>query len=176
MKPADGSLLDGFSEADVDDLQHSSAYPSAAGILLFGILLAFGLSGWLGDRQEAVSARSEALDVTVQTSLVLRTGSVFETSVEVVASRPIANLVIGVSSRLWQGMTINAMMPAAEEESYADQRFRLAFGALGQGETFVVKIDGQVNPAFFGVNSGHVSVLDGERELARVPIAMRVLP
>ena len=176
MKSQGASLLDGFSEADIDDLQDKNARPSPLGIVVFGVLLAFGLSGWMGNHQEPISIKAEAVDVTVQTPLVMRTGSIFETSIEVVASQPIKNLVIGASARLWQGVTINAMAPAAEKESYDDDTFRFYYGELDKGKTFVLKIDGQVNPAFFGVNRGHVSVFDGESELASVPIAMRVLP
>jgi hypothetical protein len=164
---------DGIAEEHVRDHGRASPVP----LLFLVALLGLGLAGFLGGQPDEVrQARSEAVSLSVQTPCVLRNGMVFETIVEVVPKRPVADLVIGVSAPLWREMTINTMIPAAEEESHKDGNHRFSFGSAEPGETFRFKIDGQINPPLFAGTHGEIAAYDGDHKLAGVPVAIRVLP
>lgn len=68
------------------------------------------------------------------------------------------------------------MVPAPSEESFKDGAFRFDYGPLKPGESIDIKIDGQINPPLFAGTRGTVAVLDGERQLATIPLHITVLP
>ena len=141
------------------------------GILLIALL---GLLG--GGRSPVVRATAPAAVLTVKTPHTLRSGLFFETVVTVEATAPIADAVIAVPAALWRDQTINTQTPAPEKEEARDGTFRFHYGPLEAGERLDVKIDGQVNPPLTIGTSGAVVLLDGEREIARAPLTIRVLP
>lgn len=164
---------DGISEEHVRDHGRASPVP----VLCLAALLGLGLTGFLGGQSHEVRlTQSDAASLSVRTPRVLRNGMVFETIVEVVPKRPVADLVIGVSAPLWREMTINTLIPAAEEESHKDGHHRFSFGSAEPGETFRFKIDGQINPPLFAGTSGEIAAYDGDHKLAGVPVSIRVLP
>ena len=145
--------------------------------VVLGVILLVALSGLLGgDRSPVVRATAPAADLTVKTPHTLRSGLFFETAVMVEAKAPIADAVVAVPVALWRDQTINTQTPAPEKEEAKDGSFRFHYGALAAGERLDVKIDGQVNPPLTVGTRGAVVLLDGQREIARVPLAIRVLP
>ncbi len=73
-------------------------------------------------------------------------------------------------------MTINTMIPAAREERAEAGAFHFEYGALRQGETLDIKVDGQINPPLFAGTRGSVGVLDGQILLTQIPLTITVLP
>lgn len=146
-------------------------------LLVFGALLALALAGLFGGGRSPVRT-VEGADValTVATPATLRNGLFYETRITITARRDIGKLVLAVPPSLWRDMTINAQVPAAAEESFENGRFAFDYGPLKAGDKLEVKIDGQINPPLFGGTRGTIAVLDDKRELASLPLSMRVLP
>ena len=67
-------------------------------------------------------------------------------------------------------------VPAPAEEGFEGGLFRFSFAGVEAGESFVFKIDQQVNPALGGRNVGRVVVFDDKDRLAELPLELRVLP
>lgn len=146
-------------------------------LIILTALLGAGLSGFFGGQPgERRTAQGEGVELSVRTPAVLRNGMFFETLVEVRPARPIGDLVIAVSDGLWREMTINTMIPAAQEESHESGFQRFSFGRTDAGQTFRFKVDGQINPPLFAGTNGEIAVFDGERKLVDVPVRMKVLP
>lgn len=146
-------------------------------LLILAALMVVALLGLLGGQPDRIRrVESDAAVISVRSPAVLRSGMFFETVVEVTAKRPVDNLIIALSDGLWRQMTVNSMIPAAEEEKQSGGFFRFAFGKLEQGETLRFKIDGQINPPLFAGTRGEIVALDGKIRLAGLNIAMKVRP
>lgn len=145
--------------------------------LLLALIVAIGLSGALGgiDSKPLVLESPDAR-LVVDTRRILRNGEFFETRITASAPRPIGDLTIGLSSALWRDMTINTMIPAPTEEVQEEGLIKLSFGPLEAGKALEIKIDGQINPAIIGGSAGFIALFDGDRELARAPLEVRVWP
>lgn len=158
------------------DRKHSSR-PSWARLAAIGALPILALAGLLGGTPARTSrAQNEAATMVLRSPQTLRNGLLFETRIEVVARRPMADAVIAIPVRHWRDFTINTMIPAATEEEYKDGEFRFHFGRLEADDRLMFKIDGQVNPPHIGRDMGQVRLLDGEREVAVLPFGQTVLP
>lgn len=145
-------------------------------ILLSALMIAALLGVFGGGKARPVVVTSNAAQLEVRTPRVIRNGVFFETLVRVTARAPIEQAAIAVDATLWRDMTINTMIPAPSEESFKDGAFRFDYGPLKPGESLDIKIDGQINPPLFAGTQGKVAVLDGERELAAIPLHITVLP
>lgn len=145
-------------------------------ILLSVLMLAALLGLFGGGPARTMAAQTGAARLEVATPRVIRNGEFFETRVRITARHSIDKAVVAVAAPLWRDMTINTMIPAPAEETMATGSFRFDYGPLDAGEVLEIKIDGQINPPLFAGTRGAIAVLDGERELARVPVAIRVLP
>lgn len=145
-------------------------------ILLNALMIAALLGVFGGGKARSLTAASDAATLEVHTPRVIRNGVFFETLIRVTAHAPIEKAAIAVDATLWRDMTINTMIPAPSEESFKDGAFRFDYGPLKPGESIDIKIDGQINPPLFAGTKGTVAVLDGERQLAAVPLKITVLP
>lgn len=146
-------------------------------VLLIGVPLAAALLGLLGGgNDEATTARARQAALTVEMPRVLRSGNWFETLVTVEPAADIKDLAIAIDQPLWRGMSIDTAVPDADKVEALDGRFTYTFGPLKRGERFVFKLDGQIQPRGLRRLSGRISALDGERELAGLPVEVLVLP
>jgi hypothetical protein len=172
------SFPDGIAESHVDPATGTGRGRRRwlALILLSALMIAALLGLFGGGKTRPVLATSDTAALEVRTPRVIRNGEFFETQVRVTARAPIDKAVIAVDTTLWRDMTINAMIPAPSEESFKDGAFRFDYGPLKPGDTLDIKIDGQINPPLFAGTRGSVAVLDGERQLAAIPLDITVLP
>jgi len=145
-------------------------------ILLSALMIGALLGVFGGGKVRPLTATSDAATLEIRTPRVIRNGVFFETLIRVTARAPIEQAVFAVDAPLWRDMTINTMLPAPSDESFQDGAFRFDYGPLKPGETLTIKIDGQINPPLFAGTQGNVVVLDGERELAAIPLRITVLP
>lgn len=145
-------------------------------LLVLGAVMAWALSGRAGGRTADWTVETPAAVLRIEAPRIIRTGQFYETTVEVRARRDIAQLAVAVEPGLWKDVTINSTVPTPAEESYAADRVRFSFDRLAAGETFVFKVDAQVNPSRWGTNAGTLALLDGEAPLAALPLSMRILP
>ncbi len=144
---------------------------------VLAVILSVALSGFLGGapaptRRTATAAASLAVTSPDR----LRNGMFFETRISARAKRPVADAVIALPVAMWRDMTVNTMIPAPAEEEVRGGEFRFHFGPLGAGETLGFKIDGQINPPRLGGSAGRVRLLDGDVELAALPLSLKVIP
>lgn len=169
-------IVAAHADADTDAARGRGRRRWLALILLSALMVA-ALSGVFGGgKARPLTVTGDAAQLQVSTPRVIRNGVFFETLIRVTARTPIENAVIAVDATLWRDMTINTMIPAPSEESFKDGAFRLDYGPLKPGETLDIKIDGQINPPLFAGTDGTIALLDGERELARIPLTVTVLP
>ena len=150
-------------------------HASPLSLVVFGAVLALGLTGFLGHERDW-NASNGGVRLQVHAPEVIRSGELLEMRIQVEADEPVGDLVIGVDHALWEDMTVNTMLPAAAEESSRDGQLRFRYGELPAATPFLVKLDLQINPDILGGNEGLISVFDGDRELTRVDVGIRVLP
>lgn len=175
VETAAEAMPDGIDASHVDPRNSRNVIlyrVSAVAVLLFAA--AIGLVGGSPTREHVV--RSQFVDVQVHVPSPIRNGMFVEWRISAKARKPIADLVVAIPADLWQDMTINSLIPAATEERFKNGDFHFHFGALDAGEDFLFKIDGQINPPRLASKQGSIRLLDGERELASVPVDMRVTP
>ena len=144
---------------------------------LIALVLVVALFGLLGGAPAPTTRTTgAAATLAVTTPDRLRNGMLFETRVSAAARRPIEDAVIAIPIAMWRDMTVNSMIPAPAEEEFIGGEFRFHFGPLGAGEALSLKIDGQVNPPRYSGSSGRLRLLDGEVELAVLPLSLKVIP
>jgi hypothetical protein len=146
-----------------------------AALALLAVLMAASLAGLAGV-EETLIEEAGAATVIWHAPARIRNGEFFEMRLQVAAHEPIDELVVGVDAGLWEDFTINTFFPAATEEASEDGELRFTFGPLEAGGSFLMKVDAQINPDMLWRNEGTVTVYDGERAIAELPIVMEVLP
>lgn len=175
--PAIDRFPDGIDAKSVPDEGSWWRGSSWRSLIVLGTLMILVASGLLGGAPRPWHRIATAdAELAVRMPARSRNGEFFETEIIVTARRPIAKLVIGVTPGLWHNVTVNTFIPAPTEESFDDGAFRFDFGPVAAGDTRVVKIDSQINPQLWGGTRGTISVSDDKRELAALPLSMRVLP
>lgn len=146
-------------------------------VLFIGIPLAAALAGWLGGTTPAkLVAETREVRFAVTMEETLRGGKIYETLVEVTPARDLADLTIWVDAPLWRRMNVDTLLPDADSVESTGDRFAFHFGPIGAGETFLLKIDGQLHPEWMRQVEGRIGVGEGDRPLASVPLALLVLP
>lgn len=172
-KRAASALPDGL------DTRHENprgGHASLVSLILLGALMVWGLSGRAGNHDEQLAARTADVTVEVTSPGWIRAGEIYEQKIRITALRPIEKLGLAVTPEVWREVTVNSLMPEPESQEQKGADWRFAWKRLEAGATFELKVDAQVNPSLWGRNSGRIAVLDGDRELATVPVAMNVLP
>lgn len=167
---------DGIGPSHHEPHRGLARHASPASIVVLGALVAFGLSGLAGSSSTTREVANDAVELTVLTPGIVRNGEMLETVIDVRPRRRIGKLVIGIEEGLWREVTVNSTVPAPADESFEGGLFRFGFAAVEPGQSFVFKIDKQVNPALGGRNRGRVVVFDGKDRLAELPLELLVLP
>jgi len=177
MSDSDALPPDGLEERHIQPRRWRYRHASPASLIVIALFLLVACLGFLGGRPHPVHIADDGrVRLTVATADTLRSGMFFETRVLIEPRRPIGDVVLAISPQLWRDMTINSAIPAAEKEEFSDGMIRMSFGPGEPGKPIAIKFDGQVNPPLVGSTAGEMVVFDGDRRLAAVPIAMRVLP
>ena len=144
--------------------------------LLFAVVLILAMMGVFGGRKaEVTRADSAAALLTVEAPERYRNGNFFQTRFTVHARQPISDAVIAVPAAFLHETTINSLIPQPTDERSVGGDYLYHFGPLAAGQSLRFKIGGQFNPPLFGVTEGSYRLLDGERELVRVPARLTVI-
>jgi hypothetical protein len=167
---------DGIDDAAMGSGPGLSRHASVLSLVVLGAVLAVGLSGLVGGRSEHHVANDGGLRLSLTAPVVMRSGNLMETRLQLVASKRIGQLVIGVESGLWRDLTTNTTTPVASTEGYRDGLYRFEFGPVEAEAAFRWQIAQQLNPNLFGVNRGRIVVLDGQRQLGELQLKLIVLP
>ena len=166
---------DGIADEHIRPIQGWRRHASPLSLVVFGVVVALALSGWLG-RERTWSAEAGGAALEVHVPEIIRNGEFLEMRIRVSSDTPIAELVIGIDETLWEDVTVNTMIPAATDEASEDGEVRFTFAELPAGTAFLFKVDMQINPDIVGGNSGTLTVYDGEAELVSTGLSITVLP
>ncbi len=166
---------DGIGEEHARPLEGWRYHASPLALVVLGGVIALGFAGLLG-REAVLRAEANGVTLAVHSSEIIRNGEFFEMRISVESEVPLSELVIGVEEGLWEDMTVNTMIPAAAEEESVDGEFRFGFAELDANQTFLLKVDLQVNPDIVAGNDGAVTVYDGEEPMATSDVSITVLP
>jgi hypothetical protein len=166
---------DGIGEAHARPVEGWRHHASPLALVVLGAVIALGMAGLLG-REAGWRAQANGVTLAVHSSEIIRNGEFFEMRISVEADAPLSELVIGVDEGLWEDMTVNTMIPGPADEASVDGEFRFAFAELEAYQTFLLKVDLQVNPDIVAGNRGAVTVYDGEEPLATTDVDITVLP
>ena len=145
-------------------------------VVLTGVML-LAFSGLLGGASSSrIEARGEGLSGALEYDPVVRSGNWFETFVTVRAASDVQDLTIVVDHDLWRQMSIDTMAPDAESAEALGGTYAYHFGPVKAGETFRLKLDGQIQPGLWRRQNGTIHIRDGERERMAFPVTLTVLP
>jgi hypothetical protein len=163
--------------ADAAPARHRTVNKITLATLVLAALFALALTGLLGGGPpRAATAQVPQAVLRIDYPEPVRNGMIIEWRITVEARAPIANAAIAIPAQLWREVTINSLVPAAEKELFRGGAYVFEFGPLAPGDHLEFKIDGQVNPGRFGSHESRLRLLDGKREIAAVPMSMKVLP
>jgi len=166
---------DGIGDEHIRPVAGWRRHASPLSLAVFAAVIFLGFAGFLGHERDWRAA-AVGTQLAVHAPEVTRNGEFLEMRITVESEEPIGELVIGITSGLWEDLTVNTMIPAPTEEESVDGEFRFTFAPLEPGTSFLLKIDLQVNPDIVGGNDGLVSVYDGEEPIVETPISITVLP
>jgi hypothetical protein len=171
------SFPDGIDPDYVSSPSALRRHASPIWLVLLGGLLAVALTGLLGGGSVSVlTSEGPGASLQVESPVILRNGEFFEMVVRMTARRPIDDLVLSIEPGLLERLTQNSMLPAASAETFDGGSYRFSYGAKQAGETVMVKQDFQINPDLLGGVSGRIALLDGDAEIAGIPMAIEVRP
>lgn len=157
--------------------RYSRAIRDVLMLVIIGGPLAAALLGFLGGGDPATATvRTGGTMLAVTAPETLRSGNWFEVEMAVSPQADVADLTLSIDRALWHRLSIDTMVPDAESAESLDGRYRYHFGEVKSGETFRLKIDGQIQPDGMRKLQGAVTAGDGERQLATLPVAIRILP
>lgn len=170
----DASLPDGIPPS----ARHASdGIPRFVPLLIFGAIVAAGLSGYAGGGgAETLSIENADVRASVTSPSVLRSGEFFERILDVQAVRSIGELSVSIDRALLQNITINSAIPEGGEESFEDGRYRLKIGELDAGQVTHLQMELQVNSDAAGRQDGDIVLRDGVSEIGRLPLSTMILP
>ncbi len=167
---------DGIDHGHIEPHGPLGRHASPLSMIVLACVVGAGLSGAAGSPVVEVASRSDSAVVSVEMPAVIRTGKILEMRFHLRPSAAIDKPVLAIDESLWHELTINSMLPAATDEAFRNGAFRFSFDRIQAGDDFLFKVDAQVNPRLRGVNRGRVVLLDGEREVAAVPVELKVWP
>lgn len=145
-------------------------------LLLSALLIAAALGYFGGQPHPRRTIESAAATIYMEFPEVLRNGQFFEMRANITAKQDFEDLRVGISTTYWHDLTINSMVPAPEKETTENGEYRFSFGPVKSGDQLSLKIDGQINPPMFAGTKGQITLLDGEKIRAIVPVKLTVLP
>jgi hypothetical protein len=167
---------DGIERRHIHEVGGSGLRTAPVGAAGLGLLLGAAIFGVFGV-DDAVSSAGDGAALTVEGPKRIRSGEFFEMLFTIETERELRDAVLRVDEDIWHDVTINTMIPQAAEEGFKDGSFEFHFGALRPGTRLLVKVDGQINPAYPpGNNAGAIVLADAAAEIATIDYSMRVLP
>lgn len=154
-----------------------SGWRTILAVVLLGAVLSLAFSGLLGGGQpRRVTARTADASGELVYDAIVRSGNWYETQLTVRATSDIQDLTIAVQDAIWRKMSIDTMAPDAESAEALDGEYTYRFGPVKAGETFQLKLDGQIQPGLARRQTGAILVRDDERGLLAFPVSLTVLP
>jgi hypothetical protein len=154
-----------------------SRWRTIVAVALLSAVLLFSFTGLLGGGEpRRVEARAAAASGELAYDAIVRSGNWYETQLTLRAAADIQDLTIAIDDAVWRKMSIDTMAPDAESAEAIDGAYAYHFGPVKAGETFRLKLDGQIQPGLLRRQTGVIRVRDNERALLAFPVTLTVLP
>lgn len=144
-------------------------------LVLLAMVIAGAMLGFAGSEVDR-SASANGVTLSWHAPERMRNGEFLEMRLTVESTQALGSLVVGIDAALWEDMTVNTLIPAPAEEGSLDGEFRFEFGPVPASQSFLIKIDAQINPDALGGNDGTLTAYDGDRPLVELPVRIEVLP
>ena len=146
-------------------------------LVVFGLVLALGATGFLGVREGTAHAAAGGYDLTVTYPRVTRAGHAVPLAIEVRKAGAFGDtpLTLRISSRYFAMFDENGVLPAPSKETATDTHVVWEFDPP-PGDVFRVYFDTRTGPNRQRGTSGEVAVLVGDRPVVSVRVTTRVVP
>jgi hypothetical protein len=177
MPDSDGGTSDTVDIAPDPRAGQKSLWPRRLFLALLAIIVAFGLTGWLGVHTSTATARGHGVTLSVRYAHVARAG--LPVPFEITITKPAGfddDVVLAVSQNYLGLFDRNGVtpQPSSENSNGSDVVWRFD---KPEGTTFVVTLDMQVQSGQHWGRSGSVTLLDAShRRTARVRFKTWLVP
>ena len=149
----------------------------ALSLVVLGGVVGLGLSGRVcGGRDLRHQVSTDDVDLFVELPATLRSRTVFDARVHLLARCRIGQLVFAAERGLWRELTTISMLPTAEQEDHEKGLLRFNYVTLAAGDVLDLQFAQQVNPALYGRNRGRMIACDEQRALAELALVLEVWP
>ena len=145
-------------------------------IAVLAVVVLAALLGFAGQSPGILVARAATATLTVQAPERVRGGLFFEGRIDVVARDRVGTPRIVLGPGWTDEMQLNTIEPAPASESSSDGRLELEYDPLHSGDHLTIWMQFEVNPTNVGRRDRSVTLLDGERVLARARATITVQP
>jgi hypothetical protein len=145
-------------------------------IALLALVIVVALLGAFGQRHEIVQAQATSASLRVKVPKVVRGGLFFQGRLDVVAHEEIRRPRFLLGEGWTEEMQLNTLEPAPAAVTSTGGRLDIEYDTLRRDDHLTIWLQYTVNPTNVGKRDRSVTLLDGDRELARAPGTIRVLP
>ena len=140
------------------------------------VLPVLALFNVFGQRASTTMAAGDGGALEVQVPEALRGGLFWQSSITIRAEADLPSPRIVFSSDWLQGMTLNTIEPAPEDETSDGAGLAFGFSDMKAGDAVKLVMHWQVNPTSTGRRDLDVTLKDGDRTIAVVRRDVRVWP
>lgn len=146
-------------------------------LVVFGVVLALGATGFLGVREGTAHAAAGGYDLSVTYPRVTRPGHAVPFAITVTKAGGFGDtpLTLRVATRYFALFDENGVMPAPSTETATGEHLVWEFDPP-PGDVFRVYFDTRTGPNRQRGTSGDVAVLAGDQPVVSVHLTTRVMP
>jgi len=145
-------------------------------LALLALLLLAGLANLFGQRPESSTAAASAASLKLYAPAHLRSGLYFEARFTIDAHQDLKDASLVLDPGWAEGITINTIEPSPVGEASRDGKLALDLGHVPAGTTYLLFLQGQVNPTNLGRRSQDAVLYDGDTFVARIDRTITVFP
>jgi hypothetical protein len=172
------ALPHGLSRERHVDLEGRRGEPWARRVVIavLALVVAAALLGAVGQSHTTGRAQAAAATLTVKAPTRIRGGLFFQGRLDIVARERVGKPRIVLANGWTEQMQLNTVEPAPASETSDAGELELEYDPLHTGDHLTIWLQFEVNPTGAGRRARDVTLLDGDRVLARVPGKITVLP
>lgn len=146
------------------------------GVGVLALFLALGLANLFGQRPQTVRVAAPAATLSVYAPMRLRSGLIFQARFHITARRELKKATLVLDSGWLEGITVNEIEPSPLGQASQDGKLVLSLGHVPAGKSFILFLQGSVNPTNVGHRSQDVELLDDTTSIATVHRSITVFP
>jgi hypothetical protein len=148
--------------------RHSHPWVRRALLALLAAVPVLALLNTFGQRVGRSETQASAAILTLSTPSKIRGGLLYQTKINVLARRRLAQPKLVLDRGFLDGLQVNTIEPQASQELNRDGRVVLEYGAVAAGEQLTLWIDYQNNPTNVGGQTQRVELDDGQTPIATI--------